>query len=694
MRKALIAAVALALVAGCAGDDSGSTPHTEVRVDAAGGVTFVVDGRETFSTAGGVPRLRWFDETTNFVVGQWDFRRDPASVVTMDLSEVTAVRESDTGVEVDYAIPSGTASATLLVTHPRPGATSQLRLTVNADPRPDSIALPVRCDAAAGFLGFGAQYNATDQRGEAFRLFVSEQGLGRDPNLAPLPVNGGPHTTYFPMPYFVDPRGFGALVQTAQRVEVDLCKSDPAVAWFEVVDDAPVDVLAFHGPSALDVIDELGTAVGRPASPPDWAYDLWIGAQGGSDVIRAKAAALRAADVPAAVLWVQDWTGVRINFDGGSGVQYRWVSDPTHYPDLAGLIADLRADGFRFLSYANPFVDSRLSDHYPEMLARDLLIRNGDGEAYVFLAPNGLSSLPDLTNPEAREYVKSYLRAMVVDFGMDGWMSDFGEWAPTDAVYADGSDPIARHNLYPIDWHRLWREVMDEVRPDGDYVVFARSGFTGVHAVSMVHWIGDQETDWSTTDGLPTVVPALLNLGLSGIPYVTHDIAGFSGTIAPPSTKELFMRWTELGAFTPIMRTHEGAKKDKNWSWNEDQETLEHFRRFARIHQALGPELRALAAEAARSSAPLLRHLMLVFPDDVRSRAVSDQFMLGDTLLVAPVVTEGATARNVYLPPGTWYHLWSGERLNGGRDIDVDAPLGQPPVFSRDRDRPDLRAIE
>ena len=230
MSRSFIAAALIALLAGCADDDSGGgAPLTEVRVDAAGGVTFVVDGRETFSTAGGVPRLRWFDETTNFVVGQWDFQRDPDSVVTMDLSEVTAVRESDTGVEVDYALPSGTASATLLVTHPRPGATSELRLTVNADPRPDSIALPVRCDAAAGFHGFGAQYNATDQRGEAFRLFVSEQGLGRDPNLAPLPVNGGPHTTYFPMPYFVDPRGFGALVRTAQRVEVDLCKSDPAV---------------------------------------------------------------------------------------------------------------------------------------------------------------------------------------------------------------------------------------------------------------------------------------------------------------------------------------------------------------------------------------------------------------------------------------------------------------------------------
>jgi len=692
-RTFIVVALALSLVA-CSSDDfDGGATDTEVRVAADGAVTFVVDGRETFATAGGGPRLRWFDETTVFVVGQWEFTRDPDSLVTMDLSQVTAVRESDVGVEVDYALPSGTASATLTITHPRPGAISQLHLTVKAQPRPDSIALPLRCDAEAGFHGFGAQYNQTDQRGEAFRLFVSEQGLGRKPDQGPIPVNGGTHTTYFPMPYFVDPRGFGALVQTAQRVEVDLCRSDPEVAWFEVVDDAPLDVLAFHGPTALDVIDQLGEAVGRPTAPPDWAYDLWIGAQGGSAVIRDKAAALRAADVPAGVLWVQDWTGVRINFDGGSGVQYRWVSDPTHYPDLAGLITDLRADGFRFLSYANPFVDTRLPDHYPEMRDRGLLIHDRAGESYVFPAPNGSSSLPDLTNPQAREYVKGFLRAMVVDLGMDGWMSDFGEWAPTDAVYADGSDPITRHNLYPVDWHRLWREVMEEVRPDGDYVVFARSGFTGVHAVSMIHWIGDQETDWSDTDGLPTVVPALINLGLSGIPFVTHDIAGFSGTLAPPSTKELFMRWTELGAFTPIMRTHEGADKANNWMWNKDAETIEHFRRFARVHQALADEFRALAAWAAQTSAPILRHLMLVFPDDPRCRSVSDQFMIGDDLLVAPVVSEGANAQSVYLPPGTWFHVWTGQRYEGGTDIVIDAPLGAPPVFSRDHDRAALRAI-
>ncbi|MEW6273176.1 MAG: TIM-barrel domain-containing protein, partial [Thermodesulfobacteriota bacterium] len=584
------------------------------------------------------------------------------------------------------------ATVRLTIAPGRDGATTRLRVEAAGEPAPSSIALPVRCDADASFHGFGEQYHATDHRGEAFQLFVTEQGIGRIPG-TPDPavqVIGTPHTTYFPMPYWLDARGFGVLLHTSRRVDVDLCAAEPPVAWLEVVGPEPVDVTVFHGPGMLDVIRQLGDEVGRPTPPPDWAFDLWIGSQGGRDAVLTEADALEAADIPARVLWVQDWTGFRSNLGGGSGVQYRWQADPQHYPDLAGMIAELHARGYRFLTYVNPFVDPDLPNHFADMAAQGLLIMREDGSPYVHFAPNGEASHPDLTNPAAREHVKSFLRVMVRDLGMDGFMADFGEWLPLDARLADGSDPLALHDLYPLQWHSLWREVMDEIRPDGDFAVFARSGFTGVHAVAQIYWVGDQEATFSPHDGLPTVVPAMLSLGLSGIPFVTHDVAGFSGG---PSTKELFLRWTELGAFTPIMRTHEGNRRLENWSWEKDAETTAHFRRFARIHQALGPELRALAAEAAATSAPIVRHLMLVFPDDPASRTVSDQYMLGESLLVAPVVAAGATTRDVYLPPGRWFDVWSGAAFEGGGTTRVDAPIGRPPVFSRGADRADLRGI-
>jgi alpha-glucosidase len=204
--------------------------------------------------------------------------------------------------------------------------------------------------------------------------------------------------------------------------------------------------------------------------------------------------------------------------------------------------------------------------------------------------------------------------------------------------------------------------------------------------------VGDQEANFEPEDGLPTVVPAMLNLGLSGLPYVTHDVAGFSGG---PSTKELFLRWTELGAFSPILRTHDGNQKLENWRWNRDAETTAHFRRFARVHVALAPTIEAAFDEAAASSKPVVRHLAFEFPDQPELRDVSDAFLLGDSLLVAPVLSEGATSREVVLPAGaTWFDVWTGEALEGGQTLVRAAPIGAPPVFSRDADRADLRAIE
>lgn len=694
MRRATLLAATLSLACGsenASEDSQGFSDRTRLSdgsevVLEGDAVSIEVDGRRVFRTAEtALPLARSFGASFTGLLAIWRLVRNDAS--DLPLTRRTRARREGEAAVIEYEGEPG-LSAELRI-EPGAAGTSLVTLTFSAPETPSSLALPLACDADASFHGFGEQYGPVDQRGEAFDLLVTEQGIGRDPDKAFVGINGSPHTTYFPMPYYLDARGFGGLLRTDQLVSVDLCRSDPNVAWLEVVAPEPLELVVFHGPKPLDVIAQLGAEVGRPAPPPEWAYDLWIGAQGGRDAVLAEADALEAAEIPAKVLWVQDWTGPRQNVDGGWGVQYRWREDPAHYPDLPGMIATLRQRGYRFLGYANPFVAQNL-EHYPELAQADLLLKNADGEIYDQLAPNGASAHADLSLPAARDYVKAHLRRMLVELGMDGWMSDFGEWVPLDAVNAAGDDPVAYHNRYPVEWHRLWREVMDEVRPDGDYVVFARSGWTGVQSVSQIHWAGDQEATFSPHDGLPTVLPALLTLGMSGVPFVTHDIAGFSGG---PSTKQLFLRWTELGAFTPIMRTHEGNKKEENWSWESDAETTAHFKRFALIHAALKPDFLELAAEAAQTSAPILRHLMLVFPDDPGSRGVHDQFLIGDRLLVAPVVTEGATSRSVYLPPGTWYHVWSGEPHEGGQTLDVPAPIGAPPVFSNGVDRPDLRAI-
>jgi len=652
---------------------------TSLEIDAAGGVRVTEGGRPLASLAPGGPFARRFTTRITSVFGSYDFARRSQ----LDFSanrylgarqegdDVVLVFEGDDGTEGRITFHGSQADRTIV----------RLVLSHRDDEAFTAIGLPLACDADATFLGFGAQYDGLDHRGESFDLVVEEQGIGRS-------GEASRHQTYFPMPYWLDLRGFGVLVDTPARTLVDLCESDPNRASIEVEDDTPLEISIFHGPSPMQVIQQLGEVVGRPARPPAWAFSLWIGVQGGRDAVLAEEAALRTAAVPFSALWAQDWTGQREIGPGRFGVRYRWVADEERYPDLAGMIAELHDRDVRFLGYANPFVVDDL-EHYAAMDAAGLLLRNAAGDAtydFPIIELNG--SMPDFTQASTYEYVDGYLTSMTRDLGMDGWMADFGEWMPFDATLADGRDPRLVHNLYPTLWHRASREVMDRERPDGDWVIFTRSGWTREHGVAQVVWIGDQEATYSITDGLPTVIPALLNLGLSGLPFVTHDVAGFSGG---PSTKALWMRWAELGALTPIFRTHEGLLRTQNWDWNSDDDTIAHTRRMSRLHEALGADFARLADEAAVTSAPMMRALCLVFPEDPGSRGIADAFMLGDTLLAAPIVTEGATSRDVYLPPGTWFDVWTGSSLEGGRIVTVDGPIGSPPLFSLGVDRADLR---
>ena len=689
------------LVTGIASCSSSESSAGNVRIVAAddGAVEVIVDEKSIFALAATGPIARNFMERP-VGVGAIVFER---SGEASDPLSVRSVMNQGSSARVEYANASGSRTATLTAVAVD-DQVSDFRVELVGPPA-DSIAVGVRCDDDGTFHGFGEQYNATNQRGEAFQLLVNEQGNGRDGS--PGPSVGNEHTTYFPMPYYVDARGFGALFDTARRVDVDIGARDEEIAWFEVIGGAPVQWRVFHGPTALDVIRQLGDLVGRPAQPPAWAYNLWMAAQGGWANVLGQASGLEAASIPVSAFWVQDWAGIRTNFDGGFGVQYVWEPDEALYPNFATGVSDLHEAGYKFLTYVNPFIvdpasvreeddPARFSTRFEPMDQMGLLLKDQMGDTYIELfAPNipQANAHPDFSNLATGEFINELLKEVIDAYDVDGWMADFGEWVPVDAVPGDGSDAIERRNTFPIDWQRANREALEAARPDGDWVMFARSGFTGVQGVAQIHWVGDQETNWGLLDGLPTVVPAMLNLGLAGQPFVTHDIAGFArGT--GPSTKELFQRWTELGAFTPVMRTHDGADKVNNWRWNTDEETTAHFRKFTYVHCALMNDFMMLASEAEETGAPILRHLMLVFPNDRETWDISDQLMIGDSLLVAPVSEEGATSRSVYFPAGTWYDVWTGESVQGGQRSTVAAPIGNPPVYSLGQDRDDLRNWE
>ena len=649
-----------------------------------GALSVEVGGRRVWASLGGAAwEVLVVEETVEASLGAWNITR--LSEGNTGLAVVGA-EASDTGAVV--TLRGGDVEGTLSLSA---GADAiRFSWTVQADPAVNRLRLGMPCEADSSYFGWGERYHHANARGEAFRLLVSEQGIGRDGSFWAL--TGDEHTTYFPMPWYLDARGFGVLFHTDSRVEVDLCATDAGRATVEVMSPDNMSWTVFTGPTPVDVLRQLGDEVGRPALPPSWAYRLWVCAQGGTDAVRELVGWLGANDIDTGVLWLQDWTGQRANPGGGYGVQYRWVADEAHYPDIAAFIEELHDQDFKVIGYVNPFVDPTL-DHGEAMEAGGMLpLDPVSGEVYTFLGPRGQMTMADLSQPATVAYIEGFLESAVVDVGLDGWMADFAEWMPLDADVEASWNPEDLHNRSPELWQGITRRLMERLRPDGDWLMIGRSGWTGVQSAAQIHWAGDQEADWLPTDGLPTVVPALLTMGLSGQPFVTHDIAGFSGG---PSTSELYLRWTELGALTPYMRTHDGNERDENWRFDRDETTTDHFRKMVRLHGALAPTFEALAAEAHAGGPPILRHLMLQNPEDQETWAIDDQMLIGADLLAAPVLTEGAATRSLYLPEGQWVHVWTGATYSGPGTVTVDAPLGQPPLFSRDVDRPDLReAVE
>jgi alpha-glucosidase (family GH31 glycosyl hydrolase) len=421
--------------------------------------------------------------------------------------------------------------------------------------------------------------------------------------------------------------------------------------------------------------------VGKPARPPLSIFAPWIDAIYGSDNVRRIAQKLRDNGIPASALWTEDWRGAD---DGTFGYALRenWRVARDLYPDFETLASDLNGMGFAFLTYHNSFIDDT-ADVYAEALAGGYEIKTSAGQPYEFgsITITGSSTLLDLTNPAAVTWAKDVM-GEAIDIGSDGWMADFAEWQPTDAVLASGEDALAVHNRYTVDWAKLTSELLTKRPGRLDPMYFMRSAWIGSQPYMQVIWPGDQQTDFSDGDGLPAVIPMGINLGLAGFPYFGSDIAGYMSQGTTPTTEELFYRWTTFGAMQPVMRTHHGRSARENWQWEQDAATTAHFRRWTRLHMQLAAYLWGSSGSFDRDGLPLIRMIALEYPDEPWAWTTIDEYLLGDRILVAPVQVQGATSREVTLPAGTWYSLWGGGAALSGGTQTVSAAVTEIPAFA------------
>lgn len=549
-----------------------------------------------------------------------------------------------------------------------------------------SVALD--CGASDHFAGLGAHTHDVDFRGQVVPVFVSEQGVGkRDDNQYPQPlwyIQGRRHTTHVAIPAMVSSRGSALALETHAYSEFDLCSTEEDRIRLESHEPV-LNLHLFDGPTPLAAVDRLTRFTGRPRVPAPWAFAPWNDAIFSSANVREFAEFLRAEQIPTSAIWSEDWRG-----GADSGDLYRlhedWRLDRDFYPDYEDMVRDLEALGIAHQVYFNTFL-TQTGDVFAEADAGGYAIAAKTGGTFLFdgvdanFSPTGLV---DLTNPAAVTWMKSFLEG-ALDLGARGWMADFAEWMPIEGVkLASGEDPALVHNLYPVLWAQLNDEVVRARGLENEVSIYHRSAGLFSQGYTQILWAGDQRTDFQTDDGLPTVIPMGLGAGAVGFPYYAHDIAGYQSSTNPTVTKELFFRWTELGALSPVMRTHHGTHARLNWNLRSDEESTAHFKRYAELHIRLYPYLRGLALRARDEGRPLWLAMGLLYPEDETAWPILDQFFLGDALLVAPVVTAGATSRRVYVPAGRFAPWRSeGPAIEGPATAEVAAPLGEIPVFLR-----------
>lgn len=640
---------------------------------------------------------------------------DPARTGTLGFRDATGWRQAVRVASVRQRVPRGPALLRLDTDDPS-GGQIELRVEIEASgvialsaqirgatSDVEALGIAWRTDAAERFFGLGERADTVEHRGQEVESYVSDgpyredeyDGIG-----ALLPPPGFRRrldATYFPVPWILSSRGYGVLVANDDTVYHRL-GSERSDAWSFAVQGAPdgeprlpaprtLRFVVFAGPTPADALARFSAWTGRQPPVADaapWVLGPWYQPGGSVEGQASQLKALHDADAPVSVAQ----TYLHYLPCGGDR-----SSEPAR-------VEALHAQGVAVTTYFNPMLCESYAEPFRHAQRTGALLRDPALEPYLytyFTTRPFVVGQYDFSFGPGRRAFQQLLADAVTD-GHDGWMEDFGEYTPLDARPHDGRVGSAAHNRYVVDYHcAAWDFVRKQQRP---IVRFQRSGWTGAARCAQVVWGGDPTTDWGY-DGLQSAVRAGLGMGLSGVGLWGSDIGGFFSFRGRRLTDELLTRWVQVGAVSGVMRTERDgiAVPEYERPQVDDPGQIANWRRYAKLRTQLQPYLAAAAEEYQQSGLPMMRHLVLAHPDDALATARDDEFLFGPDLLAAPVLEPDVTTRRAYLPAGGWIDFWravgfdeaSGafhlEKpatvLDGGREVEVPAPLDELPLFVR-----------
>ena len=483
-------------------------------------------------------------------------------------------------------------------------------------------------------------------------------------------ADGGTSTeqSYKNIPFFVSNKGYGVLVNHPEKVEFEIGTEMVTKTEFSVPGDY-LDYFLFDGPTMKDVLVKYTDLTGKPSLPAPWTFGLWLSTSFTTnydeDTVMSFVDGMLDRGIPLRTF----------HFDCFWMKEFHWsdfVWDERVFPDPEGLLKRLKAKGLNICVWINSYIgqESRL---FKEGCEKGYFIKRTNGDVWQWDMWQPGMAIVDFTNPEAWKWFQDKLEVLL-DMGVDCFKTDFGERIPTEnVVYYDGSDPMKMHNYYTYLYNKCVYELLERKRGKGEAVLFARSATVGGQKFP-VHWGGDC---WSDYVSMEESLRGGLSLCMSGFGYWSHDIGGFEHT----STPDVYKRWAAFGLLSSHSRLH--GSQSYRVPWVYDEEAVDVVRTFTKLKAALMPYLYRNAIYTSQTGIPMMRSMVLEFTDDRNTAYLDKQYMMGDSLLVAPIFNDRSIAQ-FYLPEGKWTNYFSGKTYEGGKWYKEECGYLEIPLLARE----------
>ncbi len=492
-------------------------------------------------------------------------------------------------------------------------------------------------DVGELIYGLGERFSAFIKNGQTVDIWNEDGGTGTE-------------QTYKNIPFYLSNRGYGVFVNSPDKVSLEVGSEKVSRVQFSVPGES-MEYFIIAGETLKEVLTNYTELTGKPSLPPAWSFGLWLSTSFLTDydetTVTSFVDGMEERNIPLEVF----------HFDCLWMKEYEWcnfVWDERMFPQPEAMLTRLKAKGLKICVWINPYVGQK-SPMFDEGMAGGYFLKRENGDVWQWDKWQAGLAVIDFTNPEAVTWYTDKLRGLM-DMGVDSFKTDFGERIPTDVVYHNGANADKMHNYYAYLYNEVVFNLLKEVRGEAEAVLFARSASVGSQKFP-VHWGGDCTSDYPS---MAESLRAGLSFGLSGFGFWSHDIGGFEAGCSP----DLYKRWTQFGLLSSHSRYHGSWEYKVPWLYGE--EAVEVTREFTKLKLRLMPYLMKQASLSVVQGIPMMRAMVLEFPEDPATHQLDRQYMLGDDLLVAPIFSEEGQV-DFYVPEGKWTNYLTNESHEGKR---------------------------